>query len=334
MKNILITGANGFSGSHLLEDFVENLPDEYAIVAACRDQAKLPEWYMGNVMEGDLHDPAYLNEITKNADVICHTASWAEMNGSLQNSNKNFYDPTVNLINASLKNNVQRFVFLSSVTSNVIDQKRVHSKQRLDKIWPHYYNVIRIEDYLRKISEAGKMEVVVLRLGFFVGKNYSLGLLPILLPRLKAHLVPWVEKGETTLPLIDGLDIGQAFRLASTQKLEAKYTAIDIVGKEVPTVKGIFQYLKTKHNYPLPHFSVSFGFAHLFARIVRFTYKFVPGDPLIVPAIVLLLEETNASNSNASKVLGFSPRVDWRKSVDIQIEEMERRQTSNFKMNK
>jgi hypothetical protein len=35
------------------------------------------------------------------------------------------------------------------------------------------------------------MKVVIVHAGIFTGQNYGLGLLPILLPRLKTHLVPF-----------------------------------------------------------------------------------------------------------------------------------------------
>lgn len=333
MSNIIITGANGFTGSHILENFNKNKQSQYKTIAACRNKEKLPHWYQDEIITGDLLDNTYINELTKKADVICHTAAWAEMNGGIKKSNQFFLEPTLNLIDRALKNNVKRFIFLSAITSNPIEQGKIHSNRSIEHIWPHYANILKIEKYLEEISTKG-MEVIILRVGYFTGKNYSLGLLPILLPRLKTHLVPWVIKGKTTLPLIDGEDIGLAFRLAATNKLKEKYTILDIVGKETPTVKEVFNYLHDKYQYPLPHFSVPFGFAYQFAYLMRFIHKIIPGDPLIVPAIILLLEETNTNNKKAAALLNYKPNVHWKDSIDCQIAEMQINQTSNMKMNK
>ncbi|HFC00916.1 MAG TPA: NAD(P)-dependent oxidoreductase [Phaeodactylibacter sp.] len=186
---------------------------------------------------------------------------------------------------------------------------------------------------MEKISQQ-EIEVIILRVGYFTGKNYALGLLPILLPRLKTHLVPWIENGKTTLPLINGADIGLAFRLSASVELKVSFNIVDIVGKNTPTVREVFNYLHEKYNYPLPHFSVSFRFAYAFARFVRWIYHVIPSDPLIVPAIVLLLEETYATNEKAGKLLGYHPEIHWKKSIDMQIEEMKVKQISNMKMNK
>lgn len=44
--------------------------------------------------------------------------------------------------------------------------------------------------------------MVSLRFGTFSGVGQNLGVLPVLLPRLRARLVPWIEAGRAPLPLI------------------------------------------------------------------------------------------------------------------------------------
>jgi len=333
MKNIIITGANGFTGSHILENLKDLSVNEYNVIASCRTKSKLPKFYNGKTLIGDLFNEKYITELTKKADTICHTASWAEMNGNIENSIKYFYNPTIKLIDSALQNGVKRFVFLSAITSKPIEQGSLHSNRKLKDIWAHYDSVLRIEKYLESKKNQG-MEIVILRVGYFTGKNYSLGLLPILLPRLKTHLVPWIKKGKTTLPLIDGKDIGLAFKLSITTDLDDNFNILDIVGKEIPTVREVFYYLNSKYKYPLPHFSVSFKFAYGFARFMQFIHRFLPSDPLIVPAIVLLLEETNATNEQAEKILNYKPKIHWKESIDIQIAEMKTNNNGNMKMNK
>jgi nucleoside-diphosphate-sugar epimerase len=328
LRKIVITGATGFAGSHVLESF----GDHEKLLASCRNASKLPQKHQKKALVGDMHNAVYVEELTKKAEVICHTASWAEMNGTLEDSQREFLEPTLHLINRAIANGVKRFVFLSAITSKPIEKKRLHTKLSVDKIWAHYDSVMKIEKHLKGVSS--QIEVVILRVGYFTGKNYALGILPILLPRLKTHLVPYIEKGKTTLPLIDGADIGLAFKLASTVSLNEPLNVIDIVGKETPTAKEVFIYLNEKHAYPLPHFSVPFGFAYLFARSMRTLHKVLPFDPLIVPAIVLLLEETHANNEKAKELLGYEAQIDWKESIETQIAEMKTKQITNMRMNK
>lgn len=333
-KKIVLTGATGFVGSHIVEYFLdaEAQQDGLTLIPSCRDKAKLPECYQEQAIEGDLKDADTVEAITRHADVIFHAASWAEMNGTLENSKKNYLDPTIALIDKAVSNGVERFVFLSAVNSNPIEQNRLHTRLPLERIWPHYDTIMKIENYLKALS--GKIQVVILRVGFFTGKNYSLGILPILLPRLKTRLVPWLEQGKTTVPLINGKDIAQAFYLAALRPLNEPFYTIDIVGNAVPNAKEVFGYLHAKYGYPLPLYSVSFGMAYRVAVWMQRLFSLTPYDPLLVPAVVLLLEETHANNDQAKALLGYAPVVDWRESIDIQIAEMQIRQRDNMRMNK
>lgn len=332
MKKIVVTGATGFAGSHVLEAFQYKLNPEHEVIAACRNPSKLPNWFLGDSLIGDLKDKEYVNRLTTQADIICHTAAWAELNGTDENSKKHFYHPTIALIDRAMKNSVKRFIFLSSITSNPIVQKKIHTKRPLHKIWPHYDSILKIEKHLKELK-GEKMEVIILRVGLFVGRNYSLGILPILLPRLKTHFVPWVKHGQTSLPIIDGRDIGLAFQLSATVPLKDTFNSIDIVGKELPIVHDVFSFLHSSYNYPMPHFNVSFEFAYFFARLMQLIHNILPCDPLIVPAIVLLLEETNATNEKAEMILGFKPQCDWKESIEVQLAEMNQQQ-GTMKMNK
>lgn len=82
MIQIVITGATGFTGSHVLEAFQKNPSSQYTVIAACRSKSKFPDSFLGDTLIGDLNDKEYINSLTAKADIICHTAAWAEMNGN------------------------------------------------------------------------------------------------------------------------------------------------------------------------------------------------------------------------------------------------------------
>ncbi len=196
---------------------------------------------------------------------------------------------------------------------------------------PHLCNVIAIEDALRELS-APTFQVINLRLGIFAGQRYGLGILPILVPRLKTHLVPWVAGGRTHLPLVDGRDIGQAFALAATADGLADYESFNTVGPEVPTVRQVIDYLHDKFGLPRPHFGVPFAIAYAFAWLMEKLDPLVPWDPLVTRSIVHLMEEVGADNSKAERQLGYHPVHNWREAVFAQMAEMQVREIRPMKM--
>jgi len=90
MKKILVTGANGFVGSHILAALQQQ---NMEVIAACRDKSKLPEWFTGEVREGDLRDPAYTNSMLQDINTVCHAAAWTSLWGHAGQSRELYLKP-------------------------------------------------------------------------------------------------------------------------------------------------------------------------------------------------------------------------------------------------
>ena len=121
-KNILVTGADGFIGSHLVESLVQLGARVNALsfynsfnywgwldTINCRDQV--------NVICGDVKDSAFVNNITKDIDVVFHLAaliaipySYAAPDSYIQTN----VTGTLNILQAALKNDVKRVLHTST----------------------------------------------------------------------------------------------------------------------------------------------------------------------------------------------------------------------------
>lgn len=332
MKTVIVIGANGFVGTHTLNWLSKQ--SDLRLIAACRDKTKLPVEFDGEVREGDVRDNAYLTRLLDEVDVVVNAMSWSSLYGHKQPSDQLFYQPSIKLVDAYMQSSASRFVNVS--TTSVAAPE--HSEDALSEgiprdFWPHLNNVIKIENMLRQKASAEKI-VVNLRLGIFVGEHYGLGVLPILLPRLKTHLVPWVQGGKTEMPLTDGRDLGQALgRAALTENMHG-FQSFNIVGQEIPTVRAVITFLHEQFGYPMPHFSVPFWIAYPFAWLMEKLDAVVPWEPLIVRSIIHLLENTHANNKRATDILGYQPAYNWHDAVRLQVAEMNRYQSSPMSMAK
>jgi len=323
MKTVLVTGATGFAGSHVHAALSERI--DLNVIAACRDASRLPGDFTGQVREGDLLNVAYVNALPQGVDVICHCAAWTSLYRHERESRALFLEPSLNLINAARANGVQRFINTSTTSAAAPLYSADAGSHGIPRgYWPHLCNVVTIENYLRRQADAN-FGVVNLRLGLFAGRRYALGLLPVLLPRLRTHLVPWVADGRTGMPIIDGRDIGQAFRCAALAEDLAGYTGCNIVGPSVPTVRQVIGFLHTEYGYPEPHFSVPFPVAFGFAWLMEKLDAVVPWDPLVTRSIIHLLREVSADNTRARELIGYRPQYDWRMTIRAQLEEMAKR---------
>lgn len=332
--SIIVTGATGFVGSHVLEELCKIGHRELHIIAACRDRRKLIAEFNGEIREGDLRDPEYIDRVLAGADIVCHCAAWSALWGKKHESEQFFLNPTLKLIEKALEWHVKSFINISTTSAAAPNYSNDANNPGIPRrFWPHLNNIIEIENTMRDNAYRGTA-MVNLRLGVFAGQRYSLGILPILLPRLKTHLVPWVAGGKTELPIIDGRDIGQAVVRAALAPGLPAYASFNIVGPEIPTTRDVITYIADTFNYPKPAFSVPFFVAYTFAWLMEKIDRLVPWEPLITRSIVFLLEETNVNNDQARKELGYSPEFHWKEAVHKQIEEMQRNQFKNMKMYK
>jgi nucleoside-diphosphate-sugar epimerase len=294
-------------------------------IAACRDAARLPAGYAGAVRCGDLRDPAYVDALLDGVDMVVHAAAWSSLWKHAAESRALYLQPSLALLQACVERGIGRFLFVSTTSAPGPEAHGdAHAPGLQPAFWPHLANVSRIEAAMRE--QAGTTTMVNLRCGLFAGERYGLGLLPILLPRLKTHLVPWVQGGRTGMPIIDGRDIGAAFRCALLAEGLAGYESFNIVGPEVPMVREVIGFLHAEFGYPQPHFSVPFPVGYAFAGLMERLDAVLPGEPLVVRSIIHLLEETHATNAEAQRRLGYRPRIDWRDAIRAQLTEMRSRQ--------
>ena len=329
-KRVLVTGATGFVGSHALESLMGITGIE--VIAACRDKRKLLPDFSGEVREGDLRDAGFCKDAVQGVDTVCNALAWTSMWGNAEHSRRLLLEPNLALIDAARAAGVKRYINTSTTSAAAPEHSSDPQSQGiLRPLWPHLCNVIRIEDALRDAASAD-FQVVNLRLGIFAGRRYAIGLLPILAPRLKTHLVPWVAGGRTSLPIIDGRDIGQAFARAVEAEGLSAFEGFNIVGPTVPTVREVITFLHEEYGLPMPHFGVPFAIAYPFGWLMEKLDPIVPWEPLVTRSIIHLMEESAADNAKAERLLGYRPAHPWREAIRTQMQEMSVRQTRPMSM--
>lgn len=324
-KTVLVTGATGFLGSHVLEAFMANT--DVRLIAACRNPARLPAGFEGEVRQGDLTDSHYIKQLVQGVDIVCHAAAWTSLWGHRQEEQRRYREPTKALIDAAIASGVQRFIFDSSVVVSGPRRDGTpigdHEPARHPGVWPHMDIVADIENYMREQSGRGT-SMVALRCGHFAGARYNLGFLSLLLPRLKTHLVPWVAGGKARVPLVDGRDLGDAYVLAANADRLDGFESFNVCGPAFPTMREVIDFVHAEIGIPRPHFGVPLWGAYVFGWLMETLNPLLPGDPFLTRAIVFLGEDWYAPSDLARQRLGYEPKFDWKEAIRRQLNDMDR----------
>ena len=312
IKTVLVTGATGFLGRRILGALKDQGVNA---VAACRDRAKLPADFQGEVRIGDLTDAAYRASVVQGMDAVCHAGTWGAFWGHAKQERDLFLLPALDLMEQSRKAGVGRFLLASTVAvadrgakGSAIDD---FAPTRKTGFWPHVDALIDIDARMQQMASPS-LRMVSMRLGHFVGADNSLGLVPAIIPRLKTRLVPWLGMARARMPLVTAEDMGQAFALAATVEGLATYESFNIHSGELPTIRSVISHIAKEARVPAPLLHAPYWSGYLFGRLME---ALPTPTPFLTRSIVHVSEDWNCPIDHARQVLGYTPNGDWRRAV-------------------
>lgn len=117
-KIILITGAAGFIGSHLVDELLDQgvkVKDLRLLIPKGESLENLPDENF-EIIRGDIRDKKIVERAVKGATIIYHLAARIDFDGKTY---ADYFDTNVqgtqNLLDAAVKHRVKKFVFFSSI---------------------------------------------------------------------------------------------------------------------------------------------------------------------------------------------------------------------------
>jgi nucleoside-diphosphate-sugar epimerase len=137
MGKILLTGANGFIGSHITEYFVKNNEN---IVCLVRKSSDLK--YISNldvdIIYADIRNTKDLNKVFKDIDFVIHVSGKVSDWGKYED----FYTTNVlgslNILNMAFKNGIKNFIFTS--TNSVYGEENCYKTKDENSPYNSHYN--------------------------------------------------------------------------------------------------------------------------------------------------------------------------------------------------
>ncbi len=318
-KKILVTGGNGFLGSHLVRCLVQRGHDVRAMYQPGTDLDRL-EGLDVEAVEGDLLDEAALGRACEGQQAVMHLAAVVQDWGPWELFRKVNMGGTRNLIRAASEQEVRRLVFVSSVavhryvgiSAGDEDQPRDHLEN------PYAASKISCEDMLMRAHREQRIEAVIARPGVFpFGPGDRLAL-PELLRNHRSYM--HVAGGRARLCTAYAPNLAEGLALCA-EKPRAAGQVYVIADDETPTWRELTDRLFSGVGLKPAKGSVPLVAAMAAALAAEAWSKISGRPPLINRYRVSLAGRDCVFVSNkAKKELGWQPRVGLDEALDETIQ--------------
>ena len=298
MKKILLTGASGYIGSHLMN----KLKDNYEIIAISRNIENKSNEHNVTWKAADLFDLNEITEVMEDIDIAIYLVHSMMPSAKLTQASFEDMDALLadNFAKAASYNKVQHIVFMSGLIPNT------------NELSPHLRSRLECEQILGSYG----VPVSTLRAGLIIGsKGSSYPILKKLVERLPGLLLPkWAYN--TTLPVaiddvIDGL-----YKIVERNPNENE--SIDIGGPSHMTYKDLFKQTAEVLDKRLP--TVDLPIIPIW--LSKYWVKLISGVPkeMVYPLMDSLIHDMIRNDENIVKDISIG-KIDYKESVRNALEE-------------
>lgn len=316
--NVLVTGASGFLGRHLVPALVDR-GDQVRALVRSKSRAEPLQALGADVRIGDLRQPDTLQGLADGIEVIYHLGS--AMGGAWRAFEEVDIEGTDRLLQEAVRAGVRRFVYAGTLwgypVSNLPDGVVVDETMALDDsgLLGNYARAKkRAEELVLAANQAGKIEGVIVRPGLVCGDGTSIFPDHVGRPAFKRVVVLFGD-GSVPLPLtyvdnaIDALVkggvtpgiAGESFNIVDDDVLtqrEYLHLLFQVTGRSLPVLR-------------LPR--VTYHALGLASEIVGAVTKKTP--PTNRYRVRVRFRHVRWDTSKAKRVLGWRPRVPLREGL-------------------
>jgi 2-alkyl-3-oxoalkanoate reductase len=324
-KKIVITGAAGFLGGRTTKHFAKHLK-EYTIIGTSRRNSRKNELNTEGsfFMEGDLTNPDFCDKLTQNVQIVVHCAAFSSPFGDYDAFYQSNFIATDCLLKASIKNGVEKFIFIStpSIYFNYADRFNVKEADALPKKMVNHYATTKLmaEELVLNFNGKG-IETIALRPRAIIGAEDTV-IFPRVLEAYHQGKLKIVGDGKNICDFTCVRNVIEAILCCINAEKQAYGQAYNITDdKPIPFWDAVNYALKGLNKQPITR-RIPKNIALFAAGLVEFKAQlFKEKEPALTKyGIGILSQNFTLDISKAKKMLHYRPVMTTYQGINEYIE--------------
>ena len=315
-RHVLVTGATGFVGRHLVRMLAETSGAELRLLARTATPDDPPAAARGRsrYVRGDLAEPAGLAGLCDGVDVVFHcAAAMPDQPGappSPDDYRRRNVDTTLRLAMLASDAGVRRFVFVSSPAAmGTPSQATVDESTPCRPSSPYAVTKRLAEEGLQELGRRTGLEVAIVRPCLIAGEGQRGGVLLKLFKLCRQGLFPvFGGRLDVQKPLVDVEDVARALMLAAIRGAPGEiYLVTSGVRHTLGEMLAVAGRLT---GNPRPYRSIPLPVARAAALATTPLARLVGRDPPLSPErLDLFLADRGIDIGKARRELGYAPEL-------------------------
>ena len=317
---VLVTGAAGFLGSHVIELLVERDEHPRALVRPGEALSGVDRTEV-DVRTGDLADPATIVQALEGVEHVVHCAARTGPWGPEAEYERTNVRGLEALVTAAMAAGVQRVVHVSSITVHGNDLRGAADERAPLRAEPNPYSRTKVagERMVERLVRELRAPLTIVRPGWIYGPRDT-NSFARLAQRIEKRQMVMVGSGQNHLPLIYARDAAHGLLLAAEAPRADGRTYL-LVNDELVTQHQFVTAIAAELSVPPPARRMPYrlatslgGLAEELARLTR------TRPPVMRYGVQLLGGENRFVITRARDELGFDPEVSMAEGVRRSIE--------------
>src|SRR5438270_8927828 len=318
---VLVTGATGLLGGHLLKELQQRGEKIRALVLPVENADNLLKQGI-EVVRGDITNACTLEPAVKNIELVFHLAGMMGVWRPLADYRLVNVNGSENLYRAAQAAGVRRFVHTSSHTVYGLGYGRFMTEKDALRPDPDPYSITKAEGdrLMRRLMLNSDVETVILRPGTFFGPGDRLHF-GRMAQKVKDGKGLIIGRGNNALPFCYVTDIVQGFMLAAYHK-NAPGNVYNITNDHPLTQQEMFNAIADavggkRPTLHLPYLPIYYGAIVAEKVVARVTRT----KPIVTQLGAMMFGSDNRhSIEKARRELGFEPKVELREGILLAAE--------------